>query len=1265
ESGAFLSDEDADDGNHTAEGNDANAFMDEEMLRDAVRSATQMLAAEGFGDMANVDFTQQQASDVLMSLHRPRDTYNTGADLFVDGESSAPLAAEQRSLTAPGTAAGRRGTRARRINYNDDVAFGALEGDDPAAFIPDSIDDDDEDGNYEGFDGSAGVKDGFGDEDDDEYSSDNSEYHMMVMQRAAQEQSSFASARKSAHKTRGKRGRPSKADNRAGGGRSRKQPQAMYSPQVQRLLGVANQNYVMQNLEDAFAVFSEVLRLDPTCGAAWKTMALIRGEQGKSSDALQLYTVAALMTPTDTDLWEQLYSMHKETISCSEEAANAGDPAAMAAYQEAIKQALLCIDHIIRYKPEYKASWWLKLDLLERAKNHKGMVKVYRSMLNADPYHMETIRKAAVFFAQTLNDVDTPVQWFVDAFDFYNRQAITLTRQVIAKSARGKNRNRRRKGANSENAASDEDDSDLDFGGDGNSDEGGSQSDGSESWAQNFLLHPDSTVSMVELDGYTYGDINMFAELRLRRSEYSAVVVDIKRSARFVQGRGRAAEWEGRELSDEFDLEYPVDAEASDAAPNELPIDLRVKLGQCRLMLDQGDSAAMHFDQLREKSVVGFDDLFMDVGETCMECGQYEVAIDIYERLRECPETNGPLAWECLAKCYRELRDLATACEFGQEVIKADPGDINMRLWLCEVYEEMGQQDLAFEMVRQAEAIQAEEQAQAAVAAAATAAHVDASGPEGLNSSAMAGTSIHGAKALLSPEFEVHSAPSAIVQFDLRKPSEVTQQRRRDAEAERSRYVTLMRNAEVAFKKLDLIKPRIDNCQGSAAIKEYCETAQRLYADWRRIGAFRTTDRTKPFRNYRNYIMTSLEGSAKEGSLDLKSAAAGQTAVQTRLAKLKKRLSKKKQAADSVLAAADDKDDFGGSTTFRGLPFDRWLDMFLMYGKCLTLGRAAEKALDMLEFVFMSNVFHSQPDKRRVIRLVMLSIAINAHVDSQLYAQMRWWCGPKPTGAIMYKLLAYVMAGSIGAMTVLTASNMYKFVRRLLDLIDEAYYSKIARNGEQVPDGLAIFGDISDESTQVIGSISDEQALTRSDVAAVHMVAAHIMSMARPGVTSMMQYTLALALVPCDATAALHAGVAYLVCSSKRSSRGASQSVLIKGLMFLQRYAELRFIDEMKAAGEYDADAVARKRGLNPVATQEIAYNFARAFHFIGMLELATEYYYRVFDLPISRLAESGNGQEASMCDLRSEAAYNLASLYVGSGAVLKARDILRKYCTI
>jgi len=103
---------------------------------------------------------------------------------------------------------------------------------------------------------------------------------------------------------------------------------------------------------------------------------------------------------------------------------------------------------------------------------------------------------------------------------------------------------------------------------------------------------------------------------------------------------------------------------------------------------------------------------------------------------------------------------------------------------------------------------------------------------------------------------------------------------------------------------------------------------------------------------------------------------------------------------------------------------------------------------------------------------------------------------------------------------------------------------------------------------------------------------------------------------------------------------------------------------------------------------QEACYNVARAFHQIGLLYLAVQYYEKVLEMPsrkeldvkrylrekqrklkdgiqeVDEEFEAYMNQEEDDTDLKSEAAYNLSLIYVASGSYGLSQQLLRKYCT-
>ncbi|KAJ1785561.1 transcription factor TFIIIC subunit tfc4, partial [Coemansia sp. RSA 1938] len=882
--GTEYTDEMYDDGLYSQ-----NFGMDDDAaLMEAVRSAASMLAAEGLGNMVDMD-TIQRPSAAAQSNNET--DYETDGGITDGGITDGGITDDMAdiSLSQPPNRPLLRGRR-KRVSYVEDTEF-----------TPDGLVDDDEDSNFSASDMSS-----------------DADYHLESIQQMVREKSGFRNKR-------GKKGKQKK-------GRGKKKKDS-YSKEVQQLLGVANNMYIQQQLTESFTVLCDAIRIDANCSAAWRTMALIRKDQGKTSDAIHLYTVAAHLTTDESFLWEQLYGMHMTIVEENAQSVQDGNTEAQAAYDEAVDQALDCLKHIVTISPTNKEAWTQRMQMLEAKEDYRSMARGYRTMLRVDPYNMQTIRDAATMFAKRRDDLERPIEWFVAAIEFYNKQAMDLAEQAAGQAHRNALAELANQGM----------DENVDLG--AVSDEEG-QID--EEWAAYFAANPDKTVPMDDLGGYSYSDLNMLAELRLLRSEYEMGVVDIKRGARFVQGRGREYQWEDNELVDTEDDEYPVSA---DGGENGLPIELRIKLGQFRLLLGNEDVAKTHIDALHTLDTAAYEDLYTDVAETYAEVGHVELAIDIYEQLIAHPETNQPSVWERLAKCYRDQGDLSKACRFALDVVQADPSDIDMRLWLGEVYEDMGNVDLAYKMISDVEEIQQ---------------------AEGIRET--------------DRESQI---------LDARRATAYASRRRKNADEERHRYLASMRSAEVVFKKLDLLWQRIENGD-TRAMSEYYESAMPMYNDWRHTRAFYPSERQRPFRRYRTVIQTNLENDAQEGEVveAAASAASGQAAVQRQMDRMRRRLSRKQSKPTS--SSTEPHTQLAPPTTFRGILFTRWLDMFLMLGKCMAHTQYGPDALSMLDTVFQSNVFLHDTKSKRMLKLVMMAISIHCSLYDHLYELTRWWCGSRP-----------------------------------------------------------------------------------------------------------------------------------------------------------------------------------------------------------------------------------------------------------------------------
>jgi tetratricopeptide (TPR) repeat protein len=132
---------------------------------------------------------------------------------------------------------------------------------------------------------------------------------------------------------------------------------------------------------------------------------------------------------------------------------------------------------------------------------------------------------------------------------------------------------------------------------------------------------------------------------------------------------------------------------------------------------------------------------------------------------------------------------------------------------------------------------------------------------------------------------------------------------------------------------------------------------------------------------------------------------------------------------------------------------------------------------------------------------------------------------------------------------------------------------------------------------------------------------------------------------PEDPLAAFNLALGFLHRGIQRSTKNRHYAFM-QAFAFMQKYAELRTNDP--------TCAIPRK-----FRQQECMYNMGRAMHTIGAIHLAVHFYRRA--LLMSDQIAAGN--EKDMYDLRVDAAYNLAQIYVEGGAKDLAKKLYERYC--
>ncbi|ORX74819.1 hypothetical protein DL89DRAFT_281144 [Linderina pennispora] len=344
-------------------------------------------------------------------------------------------------------------------------------------------------------------------------------------------------------------------------------------PEAQRLLGMANTLFVDRQLDAAYEVLCEAIRVDANAQEAWYTMALIRDEQGRPDDAVHLYTLAAHLQPSNHELWERLSAMHCEAAERKQALGQASDED------------------------------WQGGALLHQQRNPQWPPRPGAAQAKAGIAGAHSAARHAV---QSRGDAAAALGWFTAAVSHYNELVRSYTKMQL-------------------------------------------------------------TVSME-----ASGGLRLLGHQHDSRAVHYAARVSgreslrIKLGARFIQGRGNETTWD----SDDLDAEF-----YQPGGGHELPVELRAKLGQCRLLLGQTEQAHVHLQVVDQQDMGVYADVFLDIGRSMVDVGHAQEA-----------------AGSAGAPCVCCLQPTRSSC--GSR-------------W--RVHEELGHVDKAFALLREVEEIQAED----------------------------------------------------------------------------------------------------------------------------------------------------------------------------------------------------------------------------------------------------------------------------------------------------------------------------------------------------------------------------------------------------------------------------------------------------------------------------------------------------------------------------------------------------------------------------
>ncbi|KAG0332404.1 transcription factor TFIIIC subunit tfc4 [Podila horticola] len=771
----------------------------------------------------------------------------------------------------------------------------------------------------------------------------------------------------------------------------------VYHPEVQRLLGLANSAYVNKEYKEAVELFQQVIIKDPRVFQAWNTMGVIQEELGNTEKALQLYLVAAHITPKDGDLWKKLAQISKD---CG--------------YNQ---QALYCFTKAYAADKTDLDSLWDRSIMQAIMEQYDRAIRGFLSLLTFRPHYMAALEE------------------LVKLYSTYQTQDPKKYRENMHRA---------------------------------------------------MELYEKAQVD-ARAEPFGYSAMNMLSELYIMFEEYQKALQMIKTWSRRLQRRSHQIWWNDYQDDREFETDPEDEEFQSSLGENRtrgLPVDLRVKLGICRLMMEEVKEAKTQFKYLWRCSVEDFPDLYEEIAELYVTKQMWKDGYNVIRAILQFDEMDIPKIWIMAGECLRHMHQLKEAKDYLEQAHRADATNVDVSMMLAEVYEELGNLPQALTLVNYIRQVNAERLAEqdkkrreAKIARDAKAGKDTSQATGQLRTLAPAvPPSLDGndytEDGRMRPLLPRSPAPNQ-VQLSIRSftmPADPTAERDRQAEARaakkeqerltraRAEELTAAEQQEfiLKFNRLETIYQRIDAIEKSrvwahrkdAVIATRTERTQYIQAAREVINvflsnkAFFVKDRWKPY----------MGGEARSWSYRKDQADPENSGLSEHVVDMADRLSSamglNKQAHEPEPKPVEsERPVLRPPTTYREIPFDTWYIVMIRQAIYLTFEDRFPEALELLMEIHRANVFFIVPRRRSGIMLVTLACAMWVGDYDTVGNASRYLCsfgGVRPFALRLYQSVFTLGPRGHHKYFAWAQTTTLKYIKRFSDIMRTAVGSHAA-----------------------------------------------------------------------------------------------------------------------------------------------------------------------------------------------------------------------------
>ncbi|KAG0272867.1 transcription factor TFIIIC subunit tfc4 [Linnemannia exigua] len=779
-----------------------------------------------------------------------------------------------------------------------------------------------------------------------------------------------------------------------------------YPPEVQKLLGLANNAYVNRDYDQAVDYFQQVIVTHPNVFQAWNIMGVIQEELGNTEKALQLYLVAAHLTPKDGALWKKLAVISKE---CGYD-----------------QQALYCFTRAFRADKNDMDALWDRSIMYQILNEPYKAIQGFQKVLKVKHHYMPALEELVKLYSSLDQDNKKYRENMHQAMLDY--EAAYLHYSSLPDKF-------------SNNSTDPFDVADMDY-------------------------------ESQQSEPFGYSALNMLSELYIMFEEYEKPIDMIKTWSRRLQRRSHQTWWDDYKDDREFDTEpddEELQASLGENRTRGLPIDLRVKLGICRLMMEEVKEAKTQFKYLWRCSVEDFPDLYEEIAELYVTKQMWKDGYNVIRAMLQYDEMDIPKIWIMAGECLRHMRQFKEAKDYLEQAHRADPESVELSMMLAEVYEETGQLQQALKLANFVRRVNAEKQAEADQRRKEAKAIRDAKSKDGPSTPRTPATPSylldnHGYRELAPRQTTTSDAArnalariteasrsrtaaerydSADRDRDIQYVRAAREQERADKLAGREFHTQELREVIEKFNRVDVLFQRINEKEKSRVWEnkrdavectredrtQYIQVARDLIDLFMGNRSFFVKEKMKPYMGTETRAWRFRRSHKEDQDVVLSEHAAE---MSERLGRMMGLAPPKPTIVLEPVEAAPR----APATTYKDVSFDAWYLLMIRQAVYLTFENRYEEAIDLLMIMYSANVFYQVPRRRSGIMLVVLSCSMWVGDYDAIINAGRWLCnfgGIRPFALKLFQSIFTHGPRGHQRFFAWVQANTYKYLKRNID----------------------------------------------------------------------------------------------------------------------------------------------------------------------------------------------------------------------------------------